>query len=157
MPRKSKSKNKGRFGTPSPDRPSNASPSNSLPSSPAQIQNLDVFDNAQSSAPNLPLPTHSLSVISTPSHPFSQSISSPLLLEDLNWDMLNEGSLFATGLGGSSGQIGAVTGTTNSLITTAASNTTTTTTTSVATIPCSINPVPQIAGARRIWDYPWEI
>ena len=64
--------------------------------------------------------------------------------------MLNEGSLFATGLCGSSDQIGAITGTTNSLVTTATSTTTTTPTTSAATIPCFINPVPQIAGARRI-------
>ena len=64
--------------------------------------------------------------------------------------MLNEGSLFAAGHRGSSCQVGAITGTTNSLTTTAASNTTTTTTTSVATIPCFINPVPQIPGARRV-------
>ena len=43
--------------------------------------------------------------------------------------------MFAAGLGGSSCQVGAITGTTNSLTT---------------TIPCFTNPVPQIAGARRI-------
>ena len=134
---------------PSPDCSFNASPSYSRPSSPAQMQNLDGSDLAQSSAQYLPLPLPSPSVISSPSHPFSQSISSPLLLEDLNWEMLNEGSLFAAGYGGSSCQVGAITGTTNSLITTA-TFTTTITATSVTTIPCLTNPVPQIAGARRI-------